>query len=159
MLYSKAVAEDLVSEVFYQFYAKETYEEITISFRAYLFKAVRSRALNFMRWEAGRSADIEAYDEVSDRACQEPDSIVEYEELYHSIQDAINAMPPQRRKIFLMNRFENLKYAEIASDLGLSPRTVEVQIRKASIYLKGVLKGKWGMLVSLLLPVLSFIQG
>jgi DNA-directed RNA polymerase specialized sigma24 family protein len=42
-----------------------------------------------------------------------------------------------------MHRFEDKKYAEIAAELQLSIRTVEVQIRKASHFLKELLRSKW----------------
>ena len=64
-----------------------------------------------------------------------PDSQAEEElpdeTLLEHIREAIDQMPPQRRKIFKMGRFEGLKYKEIASSLGISPKTVEVQMGKA----------------------------
>ncbi|PIQ22247.1 MAG: RNA polymerase sigma-70 factor [Cytophagales bacterium CG18_big_fil_WC_8_21_14_2_50_42_9] len=143
LLYSKALAEDLVSEIFLQFYQKGTYQQITSSYRAYLYKAVRNSAYNYLRWEANRSADLDSCADFSDLVCQQPDAIVQYEELYQQVEAAINALPTQRRKVYLMHRFEDKKYNEIATELQLSPRTVEVQIRKASHFLKEVLRSKW----------------
>jgi RNA polymerase sigma-70 factor (ECF subfamily) len=53
------------------------------------------------------------------------------EDLMGRVTDAIDEMPPQRQKIFKMGRFDGLKYKEIASALGISPKTVEVQMGKA----------------------------
>jgi RNA polymerase sigma-70 factor (family 1) len=143
LLYSKAIAEDLVSEIFYQFYQQRTYQQIISSYRAYLYKAVRNSAINYVRWEANRSADLTACADFPGLACQQPDAIIEYEELYQRVEAAINSLPPQRRKVYLMHRFENKKYAEIAAELQLSIRTVEVQIRKASLFLKALLRSRW----------------
>ena len=53
-VYSKQVAEDLVGEVFYVFWQKQLHLQIHTSFRAYLFTAVRQRALTYLRWEFSR---------------------------------------------------------------------------------------------------------
>lgn len=139
LLYSKAIAEDLVSEIFYQFYRQGSYQQITSSYRAYLYKAVRNSAINYVRREANQSADLASCADLAGLACQHPDALIEYEELYQRVETAINSLPPQRRKIYLLHRFENKKYAEIAAELQLSTRTVEVQIRKASLFLKEIL--------------------
>ena len=49
----------------------------------------------------------------------------------HSLQKAINALPESCRTIFQLSRFEELKYAEIAAQLGISVKTVEAQMSKA----------------------------
>jgi RNA polymerase sigma-70 factor (family 1) len=142
LLYSKAIAEDLVSEIFYQFYWKKTYLDITSSYRAYLYKAVRNRAYNYLQAEINQSTDVAAYEHLPDAQSQQPDAMVQYEELSQHVEAAINALPPQRRKIYLMHRFDNKKYAEIADELQLSARTVEVQIRKASHFMRETIAKK-----------------
>lgn len=139
VLYSKAIAEDLVSEVFYQFYVSNNFQDIKTSYRAYLYKTVRNRALNYIRDECKHAQDMEHCAGFADADCQQPDALAEYEELYQRLEAGINGLPTQRRRIFLMHRFENKKYAEIAQELQLSPRTVEVQIRKASHFLRNLL--------------------
>ncbi len=155
-VYSKAAAEDIVSEVFCQFYAKGVFERIDTSFRAYLYRSVRSRAYNYLRREMSRTADLTGAVYLLTGDTQQPDSITQYEELYHDLENAINTQPVQRRKIYLMHRFENKKYAEIAAELQLATKTVEVQIRKASHFVRDLLRSKWTLLlvglVSRLLP-------
>jgi RNA polymerase sigma-70 factor (family 1) len=156
LLYSKAIAEDIVAEIFYQFYLKGTFREITTSYRAYLYKTVRHRAYNYLRWETQRTTNLDALASFSDDATLQPDSITQYEELYQDVEETINALPPQCRKIYLMHRFESKKYTEIAKELQLAPKTVEVQIRKASHFLRDVLKKKWILfLIALCNPLLE----
>jgi RNA polymerase sigma-70 factor (ECF subfamily) len=52
-------------------------------------------------------------------------------ELKIKIEEAIESLPEQCRLIFRLSRFEELKYAEIASQLGISIKTVENQMGKA----------------------------
>jgi RNA polymerase sigma-70 factor (ECF subfamily) len=56
---------------------------------------------------------------------------IRLKELQQRIDTALKDLPEQCRTIFQMSRFEELKYAEIASKLGLSIKTVENQMGKA----------------------------
>lgn len=150
-VYSRSIAEDLVSDILCQFYSKGTYQEITSSYRAFLYKSVRNRAYNYLRLEANRAVELDqTYEEKTAAGSQQPDSILEYEELCQQVESAVQALPAKCRKIYLMHRFEDMKYAEIAEELQLSPRTVEVQLRKASLLVKKAL-ANFGLLLAVLL--------
>ncbi len=58
-VYSKQIAEDLVSEVFFQFYRTKSYENITSSYTSYLFRAVRNECFTHLRREFGKTDIIE----------------------------------------------------------------------------------------------------
>lgn len=53
------------------------------------------------------------------------------EELIQMVNLAIERMPEPRRRIFMMSRYDEMTYAEIAKNLNLSPRTVQYHIGKA----------------------------
>lgn len=148
---SKAVAEDIVSELFCQFYANQTFADIKVSYRFYLFRSVRNRAYNYLRWELKRKADLNEVNDWAAAAEYQPDSMSEYEELYQDFDQAVGSLPTNRRRIYLMRRFEDMKYQEIADTLKLSVRTVEVQIYRANQHIRALLKDKW------LLPILALL--
>lgn len=154
-LYSKTIAEDLVSDIFYQFYSKETYREVTTSFRAYLYKTVRHRAYNYLQRESKRMTGLEILENSSDDHISQPDLVTQYEELYQEIEKTISNLPSQQRKIYLMYRFEGKKYAEIADILQLSLRTIEVQIRKANHTLRDMLRAKGITILSFVTALLA----
>jgi RNA polymerase sigma factor (sigma-70 family) len=52
-------------------------------------------------------------------------------ELERHIREAINQLPQQCRTIFQLSRFEQLKYQQIADQMGLSVKTIENQMGKA----------------------------
>ncbi|WP_286742427.1 sigma-70 family RNA polymerase sigma factor, partial [Roseivirga sp. UBA1976] len=52
-------------------------------------------------------------------------------ELQKRIDDALESLPPQCQRVFRMSREEGLKYHEIAEELGISKKTVEVHMGKA----------------------------
>ncbi len=61
-------------------------------------------------------------------------------ELDSKIRAAIDNMPLQRKKIFLMSRYEEMTYKEIAEKMCLSKKTIENQMGKALQYLREELK-------------------
>lgn len=143
-VYSKQVAEDLVGEVFYVFWQKQLYTQIHTSYRAYLFTAVRQRAMTYLRWEFGRSnttEDVANIHQVS--SSPSPEQVLQYDELYFSIEKAIQSIPPQSQKVFLMNRFEGKKNPMIAKELQISLKTVETHMTKALTILRKAIKGEW----------------
>jgi RNA polymerase sigma-70 factor (family 1) len=143
---SKAVAEDLVADMFCQFYEQQIFSTITTSYRAYLYKTIRNQAYNYIRQTFQRDVSLEEAQYQATKEHQQPDAITQYDELYQDVEKAIESMPVQRRRIYLMYRFEGKKYGEIASELGLSVRTIEVHIRLASHSLRESLKGRWFLL-------------
>jgi hypothetical protein len=66
---SKAIAEDLVSDIFYEFHSQHLYQHVNSSYRAYLFMAVRNRAFNYVKAEIRRSTSLENAAAISTRTC------------------------------------------------------------------------------------------
>jgi RNA polymerase sigma-70 factor (ECF subfamily) len=56
--------------------------------------------------------------------------------LENKIRQSIDELPPERRKVFVMSRYEGLKYKEIAEQLNISIKTVENQMSKALIFMR-----------------------
>lgn len=147
----RAIAEDLVSDVFYTVYKDRVFTGITTSYRFYLFRAVRNRAYNYLKWELSRQESLKTGYDVAISEGQQPDAMSQFDELYQDVQQAINSLPLERRRIYLMNRFEGKRYQEIADELTLSVKTVEVQLYRANKFIRSLLKDKWLLVVLLLL--------
>jgi RNA polymerase sigma-70 factor (ECF subfamily) len=140
---SKVIAEDIVSDIFYEFQVGKRYLTITSSFRAYLFTMVRNRAFDYVRDEMKHTTSLEKADLVHAHITLSPDSITQYEDLYHDVENAINSMPLKRRQIYVMHRFEGKKYQEIAEELNLSLRTIEAHVYQGMRQIQSILKAKW----------------
>ncbi len=118
-------AESIVQMVFIKYWEKR--KELKIeSLNSYLMTAVRNSCLNELK-RKHHFFSVEEQFNIADNA----DEGRFDEELMGKIESAINEMPPQRQKIFKMGRFDGLKYKDIASRLGISPKTVEAQMGKA----------------------------
>jgi len=69
-----------------------------------------------------------------------PEFLLVENELKKQLEQAINDLPEKQRTVFLMNRFENQSYTEIAALLGLSVKAVEKRMHGALIALRKVIK-------------------
>lgn len=139
-VYSKEVAEDLVSDVFCKFWKNESYKNITSSFRYYLFRSVRNTAFTYLRSEFNAVKKSENSYLIAATENLHTDSICIYEETLHRVKLLVDSMPPQCKKIFLLSRFESKGNKEIAKELNLSLKTIEAHIGKALGIMKKGLK-------------------
>ena len=71
---------------------------------------------------------------------ESPEFLLVESELKKQLEKAINDLPEKQRTVFLMNRFENQTYAEIASLLDLSVKAVEKRMHLALVSLRKVIK-------------------
>ncbi|WP_461131347.1 RNA polymerase sigma-70 factor [Spirosoma aerophilum] len=150
-VYSKEVAEDIVAEVFTVFWQDRTFEQITTSYRAYLYKAVRHRAYNYLRWELRESDSLELVDKQSIPASLQPDQVLHYSELHQKIESIIQNLPPQCQRAFLLSRIEGKKYTEIAQDMKITNSAVEKLLIRAIGKLRQDLKADWFITLILLI--------
>lgn len=150
-VHSKAVAEDIVSEIFSSFWQNRTYEQINTSFRAYLFTSVRHRAYNYVRWQMQREDPLDQQSFELKVDSHSPEEILQLNELHQKIERIVQEMPPQCRKAYVLKRIEGKKYNEIADELQISSKAVEGLISRALNRLREGLKDEWGMYMPLLL--------
>ena len=125
---SRAVAEEIVQDLFLEVWTRRAELAIDRSIAGYLFTSARNRALNHAKRER-RVVDLALVDraEQSDAAAPGEAELLDALEL----QDAIAQLPARCRLIFTLNRHQDLSYTEIATSLGLSVKTVETQIGRA----------------------------
>lgn len=141
-VYAKDIAEEIVAEVFANFWQKRVFENITVSYQAYLYKAVRYRAYNYLKFELKRTAELTSADDITEQSLS-PDAQLHYNDLTRKVDDLIQQLPPQSRKAFQLNRLEGKKYTEIAEELEISVSAVERLISRALAKLRQGLKGEW----------------
>jgi RNA polymerase sigma-70 factor (family 1) len=71
-----------------------------------------------------------------------PEDEINFQELKNAYDAALKSMPEKQRTVFLMNRIDELKYKEIADQLGLSVKAIEKRMSQALEHLKIHLKDK-----------------
>jgi RNA polymerase sigma-70 factor (ECF subfamily) len=129
LLRSMDEAEDVVQSIFVKWWEKRAEIQINQTVKAYLFRAVYNLCINQLEHQQVKQKHLNhaTYEWSGEKQSPEVFPL----ELEERITSAINQLPEQCRIIFKMSRYEELKYNEIASKLGISPNTVENQISKA----------------------------
>ena len=126
-------AEDIVQDIFLNIWKKRENLSIQISLKAYLSRCVTNRSLNHLR--DNRKYMVELEETLVDNSFGVEEDIY-YKETEKIISKCINRLSPRCRQVFIMNRIEQMKYKEIASELDVSVKTVEHHIAKALAYLR-----------------------
>jgi RNA polymerase sigma-70 factor (family 1) len=131
MIDDRDEAEEVVQTMFCRLWEQRNALDITISVQAYLFRSVRNACLNHIKKmqirETYKAMNLENLNQNPE---YQPDRTT-HSELSKKIEQAIADLPEQCRLVFKMSRFEELKYKEIAEQLGISIKTVENQMGKA----------------------------
>jgi RNA polymerase sigma-70 factor (ECF subfamily) len=126
------IAEEIVQELFYVCWKERERLQILHSLKSYLYGAVRNRALQYVEHREVTNRHRETVLlETNDNNTSTPQDLLEYKELEDLINRTLDKLPERRLRIFRMHRFEGKKYAEIASELSLSVKTVEAEMTKA----------------------------
>ncbi|HVF39547.1 MAG TPA: RNA polymerase sigma-70 factor [Gemmatimonadaceae bacterium] len=127
---SRAVAEELVQDVMLELWRRRESLAADSSLQAYLFQSTRNRSLNHIRHErVERRGDFPSDAESAVPAAAS--SLLFEEEIDIAVKRAISDLPVRCREVFELSRTHGLKYAEIATTLGISVKTVEAQMGKA----------------------------
>ena len=143
-------AKDIVHQVFIGLWQKRNDVDTDTSLKSYLFTGVHNRCLNYIR-DRKKLVQFDAplHESEMSNYLQSNDHL-ESSETESRINRALDDLPEKCREIFLMNRFEQLKYREIAEKLNISVKTVETQMSRA---LK-VLREKLSDLIMILITYL-----
>ena len=140
ILNNAALSEEVVDDVIFYLWEHCREIEITCSIRAYLMRSVRNRCLNELqslryREELHLSSftlpeNIEFLDSIFIEESQ-PLGILLEQELEEELARNIEQLPSECRTVFKKSRFEQKRYEEIASELGISVNTVKYHIKNA----------------------------
>lgn len=135
----KSSCEDIVQSIFLKLWNDRKSIRIETSLKSYLLRAVRNSCFDeFRHLEIVRQYESDPDHSVLD--CYDTDNYILYSDLSAHLQQALDQLPAPYREAFEMNRFEGLKYREIAVRLNVSERTVEVRVSKALEMLRKLLK-------------------
>ncbi|HTM98643.1 MAG TPA: RNA polymerase sigma-70 factor [Pedobacter sp.] len=124
-------AEEIVQQLFLRFWEKREQLNVQTSLKAYLYKCVYHDSLNYLKHQKVKSKYQDYTQHSMETTHHTAVDRLELTELQQQINLALNELPEQCRTIFQMSRFEELKYREIADQLGLSIKTIENQMGKA----------------------------
>lgn len=132
-------AEEIVQDVMLWLWKNREMHVFNISFSQYLFKAVYHKSINQLTHQQSQLRAETRFYEYMQEMLEDTD-FCQTEELKRHISEAIYALPANYREAFVMHRFENKSYKEIAEILKVSTQTVNYRIQQALKQLRVSLK-------------------
>jgi len=131
---SRTVAEDIVQDVFLKIWDKRAELPEVRHFEGWLKIIVKNHTLNMLEKAARERLSRKA------QAAQAGDAFadtllapkLEQKEINHLIQKAIDRLPAQQKKAYLLNKQEGFRAAEIAEIMDLSIHTVKNHLKAAT---------------------------
>jgi RNA polymerase sigma-70 factor, ECF subfamily len=149
----KDVTEDIVQEQFIYLWENRQRLATISSIKAYLFKAVKNKSLNYLKKQFSKKGIIQLNDSVEvpqDRTQPSASDLLESKELENLLEKALNSLPLRCHTIFNMKRFAEMNNKEVAESLNISIKTVEAQMTIAIKKLSAYLSANWYLLIFLL---------
>ena len=122
-------AEELTEDLFVNLWMNRHSVDISRSFDSYLHTIARNSAINFLKHKYVEDTYLSSVQQQECSSTSEEDLIAK--ELGLLIDDTVEKMPEQRRKIYMLSRNEGLSNEEIAVRLNTTKRNVESQLSLA----------------------------
>ena len=133
-------AKDLAHRAFMKVWEKREAVPEGSNVKALTYRIAHNLSINYIR-DHKKFCDEEELQTVESEN-SDADNDIKAAELEATVIDTINHMPEKSKKVFLMSRYDQLSYNDIAGQLGVSIKTVEAHISAALKLLRKKIFGK-----------------
>lgn len=123
------IAEEIVQDVFLKIWERSEELDQIQSIKSYLYRSVINSSINYVNRQ--KALEVHHQKIIKEFTEEQLEELDEENQLIVLLFDEIEKLSPKCREIFKMNRFERLKYKDIAIKLDISERTVENHIANA----------------------------
>ncbi len=162
-LKDRDASEEVVQAFFTDLWETQVFLEVEISLKLYLYRSVHNRCINYLKTMAVSQRRFEKYarhtqDEIELINMDTESEMYEHffsDDFESEIQKAIDDLAPQQRHIFILSRFRQKSYTDIADELKISVNSVKTQMSRALRKLRSTLVAKIGGCRLLILLLLS----
>ena len=141
------LSEEITQDIFLQIWHHREDLPGIVNFPGYLHIVTRNRTISELRKKLERLDGSAAEDAEKDTLT--PLLQLEYRQLSDVLLRGIELLPPRRKQVFRMSRFEGMSYDRIANELGISKGTVNEHMVQALLFLRSYLKSHMGTVLSL----------
>jgi len=148
ILKSQAETENLIQDVFLNFWENRNKVEKNASVKSYVFTITYNSAISIIRKKA-RESDYVEYLKSLQEGIEVPVNVeLEYNELVNTLDKIVKTLPPRQIEVYQLHKVEGLKYNEIAILLNISVKTIETHMSRALKTIREKL-GKYSLLAIL----------
>jgi RNA polymerase sigma-70 factor (ECF subfamily) len=153
------IAENIVQDTFLTLWNKRSELKDDTNLGAWLFTVAKNNSLYRLRdnryrqqlFASGSIDDNELNLNMETLSSLDTSSYT-FDEIQRIIQETLEELSPQSRRVFMLSRFQERKYREIAAELNISEKVVEKHITKSLKKFRTALKDYLPLVVYLFLP-------
>jgi len=136
MVNDEETAKELLQDVFFKLWLQRENIDIEKSFKSFLFTIAVNLVYDHFRKIAKDRKYAQSVLETAVDYYTHSEEALENKESMKLINEAIDLLPPQRKQIFMLCRFEGKTYEQVAELLSISPSTVRDHIVKGNKIVK-----------------------
>ena len=140
-------AEDVVQDIFIQFWERNKFKTIESNLRSYLYQSVYHKCMDLL--EGNKRNTKKAEDCLQDFSISEMPDEEEWEVLIANVYQEIDKLPQHTRTIFNAIVLEGKPYKTVAQELDISVNTIKTSLSRAMTSLRKELGSKTFMLFSM----------
>jgi RNA polymerase sigma-70 factor (ECF subfamily) len=146
-------SQDVIQDIFIKIWQKRATLPAVEQFKSYLFIIARNELISALRQKMRADGHNDQYRQHLPEQFLAPDQSFAVKELETQIGQAVQQLPEQQKRIFLMTRNDGLSHDEIAQQLGLARKTVANNITKALNHIRDYLLAHGNDLVTIALCI------
>ncbi|MDE1191271.1 MAG: sigma-70 family RNA polymerase sigma factor [Arachidicoccus sp.] len=126
-------AEEVVQIAFIKLWSMRKKLSDDVSLRIQIFRIAKTSLIDYIRVNDKKDKLLKSLDnkDVTKIIVQNSDHEIEYKEVHFKLEKVISSLPPIRKQVFVMSRFNEMTYREISDKLNIATKTVENHINIA----------------------------
>ena len=151
---SATIAEDVLQDVFLKIWRDRDQLTNIDNFNAYLYRMAQNTAINVLRRQSREALLLNEVQRLAPEGVQ-GDELLAAKEVRTALQQAINNLPPQQRKVYQLGKEQGLTYEQIAVSLGITTSTVRNHMVQALRSIREYIALHFPSLLIYLVPMIA----
>jgi RNA polymerase sigma-70 factor (ECF subfamily) len=140
MVNDEEIAKELLQDLFMKLWENRAKVDTSKSFRSYIYTIAVNLVSDYFR-KATKQKEVEAHLlEMAIGNYTDTVDVLESKENIQLINDVIDKLPPQRKKIFMLCKIDGKSYEEVSKELNISKSTIHDHMVKANHVIKDYLR-------------------
>jgi RNA polymerase sigma-70 factor (family 1) len=131
LTHSEYISEEITQEVFLKIWLTRKQLNGVEYFNAYLKTIASNIASNYLKRLANEKIILQKIAYESEQSSEITENTIIYNEYQAILKEAIQNLPPQQKKVYILSHHEGLKQDDIARSMNLSPYTVKEYMKIA----------------------------
>lgn len=133
-------SKDLVQSLFLDIWDKQLYAHFHDDIKGYLFRAIKNRSLNYLRWQKVQYQQHKGYAELQDHAGgASTEGLADW---YNQLYTALDDMPGQKRVAIQMVYVHGKRYQDAADTMRISLNSLKTHLKTGLKILRGEINSK-----------------